>query len=435
MRTQWFRMLPICASARALYAQTFGGITGEVRDAQGATVPAAEVTLINAETNVSRKTVTNEEGLYSFPSVPPGRYDVRVTKAGLQIGRPKRRRDPGPAERPHRFRTAARPGIANRSRYRRRPRCCPPKTRPSAPSSKTSGSSSCRSTAATTCSWCRCRRTSATVSAAPARRARGRAATAPTRTSRSAGQRSNFNNFTLDGVNNTDPNFNTYVVLPSIDALQEFKVQTGVYPAEFGRQATQINVSTKSGQQRLSRHAVRVPAQRQAGCQATTRSPPARPPKDPFKWNQYGFTLGGPVRIPKLFNGREQAVLHGELRGVPAAPAGAGDSTACRPSAMRTGNFSELPGRRVHLRSQHPRRECRRHGHGDALSRQHHSRQPHRSDARRSCWSSIPAPNLPNAALCATTTRSVAGPPDQQGPVHAPHGLRRIVQIAVVRPL
>src|SRR3954447_8311954 len=62
-----------------------------------------------------------------------------------------------------------------------------------------------------------------------------------------AGQRTNFNHYTLDGVENTDPNFNTFVVMPSIDALQEFKVQTGIYPAEFGRQTTQINVLTKSG--------------------------------------------------------------------------------------------------------------------------------------------------------------------------------------------
>ncbi len=62
-----------------------------------------------------------------------------------------------------------------------------------------------------------------------------------------AGQRIMFDHFTLDGVENTDPNFNTYVILPSVDALQEFKVQTGVYPAEFGRNATQINVLTKSG--------------------------------------------------------------------------------------------------------------------------------------------------------------------------------------------
>src|SRR5260370_678547 len=50
------------------------------------------------------------------------------------------------------------------------------------------------------------------------------------------GQRTNFNHYTLDGVENTDPNFNTFAVRPSIDALQEFKVQTGVYPAEFGRE-------------------------------------------------------------------------------------------------------------------------------------------------------------------------------------------------------
>ena len=61
------------------------------------------------------------------------------------------------------------------------------------------------------------------------------------------GNRIVYDYFTLDGVVNTDPNFNTYIVLPSIDALQEFKVQTGVYPAEFGHEATQINVLTKSG--------------------------------------------------------------------------------------------------------------------------------------------------------------------------------------------
>ena len=71
-----------------------------------------------------------------------------------------------------------------------------------------------------------------------------------------------FDYFTLDGVNNTDPDFNTYVVLPSIDAIQEFKVQTGIYPAEFGHEATQINVLTKSGGNALSRSAVRVCPQR-----------------------------------------------------------------------------------------------------------------------------------------------------------------------------
>ena len=62
-----------------------------------------------------------------------------------------------------------------------------------------------------------------------------------------AGARREYLNFTLDGVQNTDPGFNTYAVLPSIDALQEFKVQAGVYPAEFGHLQIQVNVSTLSG--------------------------------------------------------------------------------------------------------------------------------------------------------------------------------------------
>ena len=62
-----------------------------------------------------------------------------------------------------------------------------------------------------------------------------------------SGQRREFNYFTLDGVDNTDVNFNTYIFLPSVDALEEFKVQTGIYSAEFGRSASQVNVVTKSG--------------------------------------------------------------------------------------------------------------------------------------------------------------------------------------------
>src|SRR5262249_57500033 len=58
-----------------------------------------------------------------------------------------------------------------------------------------------------------------------------------------SGNRREWNNFTLDGINNTEVDFNTYLFLPSIDALQEFKVQTGIYSAEFGREVGQVNVS------------------------------------------------------------------------------------------------------------------------------------------------------------------------------------------------
>ena len=133
-----------------------------------------------------------------------------------------------------------------------------------------------------------------------------------------AGQRINFNHFTLDGVENTDPNFNTYVVLPSIDALQEFKVQTGVYPAEFGRRRHADQRVTKSGSNDY--HGTLFEFLRNDKLDAKNYAfTTARPSKDPFKWNQYGFTLGGPVRIPKLFNGKDKLFFMAQLRGVPPA--------------------------------------------------------------------------------------------------------------------
>ena len=119
------------------------------------------------------------------------------------------------------------------------------------------------------------------------------------------GNRIVFDYFTLDGVVNTDLNFNTYIVLPSIDAIQEFKVQTGVYPAEFGHEATQINVLTKSGGNAY--HGSLFEFVRNNDFDALPYPFTAtRPGVSPFKWNDYGFEIDGPVVIPKLFNGRNK---------------------------------------------------------------------------------------------------------------------------------
>jgi hypothetical protein len=136
-----------------------------------------------------------------------------------------------------------------------------------------------------------------------------------------AGQRQVFNYYTLDGLINTDPNFNVYTFLPSIDAIQEFKVQTGVYSAEFGHESSQINVSTKSGTNQY--HGTLFDFIRNndldARLFAFTSSVPS---SAPFKWNQFGFYLGGPVQIPKIYNGRnrlffiarDQSPLHRAVR-------------------------------------------------------------------------------------------------------------------------
>src|SRR2546422_507815 len=65
-------------------AQTlYGGIVGNVRDASEAVVAGATVTIVNANTNQSRQTATNEVGSYSIPTVEAGTYTIRVTKEGF----------------------------------------------------------------------------------------------------------------------------------------------------------------------------------------------------------------------------------------------------------------------------------------------------------------------------------------------------------------
>ena len=158
-----------------------------------------------------------------------------------------------------------------------------------------------------------------------------------------AGARPVFNHYTLDGLENTYVEGNSYAFLPSIDALQEFKIQTGVYPAEFGREIGQINVSTKPGGNQY--HGTLFEFLRNSYLDAQPFAfTAARPPTAPFRWNQYGFTLGGPVWIPKVFNGHNRLFFMSNYEGfrqrkqlqlfsdVPS-------------NAMRTGDFSELPVR------------------------------------------------------------------------------------------
>lgn len=71
--------------APALAQNASGSISATVTDATGAVVPQAKVVLKNEESNISRETVSNNAGFFSFPAVPPGRYTVNVSAPGLQV--------------------------------------------------------------------------------------------------------------------------------------------------------------------------------------------------------------------------------------------------------------------------------------------------------------------------------------------------------------
>src|SRR6266566_2812482 len=69
------------ASAQILY----GSLVGNVKDASDAIVAGASVAITNTQTNQTRETVTNETGAYVLPTLEPGTYTVRVSKAGFSV--------------------------------------------------------------------------------------------------------------------------------------------------------------------------------------------------------------------------------------------------------------------------------------------------------------------------------------------------------------
>ncbi|MDQ2946057.1 MAG: carboxypeptidase regulatory-like domain-containing protein, partial [Acidobacteriota bacterium] len=125
------------------------------------------------------------------------------------------------------------------------------------------------------------------------------------------GARISQNNWTIDGADNVDRGANlTLLNYPSVDAIAEFRVLRGLYTAEFGRAAGgQINVITKSGTSGFHGDLyefVRNNAfaannffnnrnRLNLGTDGNARVPPLR-------YNNFGYTVGGPVYIPKLYN-------------------------------------------------------------------------------------------------------------------------------------
>ena len=228
------------------WAQTQGEITGEVTDASGGTVVGAVVTVTNPQTNFTRGATTNTVGNYVFPALLPGVYTVRVGAKGFQ--------------------TEIRSGVELQVQQTAR---IDFQLRVGAVAETievVGGAPLLNTENATVGTVIENKRIvelplngrnflqlvalSPNVNASFASAGQAGSRQGGDRSNQQlsvAGNRREWNYFTLDGVDNTDVNFNTYSFLPSIDALQEFKVQTGIYSAEFGREAGQVNVSTKGG--------------------------------------------------------------------------------------------------------------------------------------------------------------------------------------------
>lgn len=115
-----------------------------------------------------------------------------------------------------------------------------------------------------------------------------------------AGQRDSYNNFTLDGVNVMDTNYNTLTVSPSVDAVQEFRIIADGYSAKYGIvPGAQVDIVTRSGTNNL--HGSGYEYLRNSALDAKNYFDSADQPIPPYKQNQFGVTFGGPIKKDKAF--------------------------------------------------------------------------------------------------------------------------------------
>ena len=114
------------------------------------------------------------------------------------------------------------------------------------------------------------------------------------------GQRSGHNIYLLDGVKVTDELFNNLVINPSVDSIQEFKIQKSMYAAEFGGKASAlINIATKAGSNSFRGSLFEF--HRNDAFDSPNYFLPKNDPIPPLRQNQYGGALGGPITEDRTF--------------------------------------------------------------------------------------------------------------------------------------
>ncbi|HEX8187944.1 MAG TPA: carboxypeptidase regulatory-like domain-containing protein [Pyrinomonadaceae bacterium] len=304
-------LLCLAPAGAALAQETTGTITGHVTDAKGAAVTSAQVTIADPGRGFTRSYQTTEEGVYIAPQLPVGSYTLTVESPGfkryVQENIVLNVNDRRPvdivleagqvaetvtvvAEAPLVQESPTQQGLVNGAQVRQLPlnnrnfvqlATLAPGVASSMPSQIGFGGLSVVQLSIN-------------------------------------GGRTSAINWLVDGARNVDTGSNlTLLTVPSVDAIQEFTVLTSNYAPEFGRNGGGvINVVTRSGSNefhgtlyeflRNDRFNARDPFQTQpiTGLNKASGEPRFVPP---FRYNDYGFTVGGPIYFPRFGEGGRAA--------------------------------------------------------------------------------------------------------------------------------
>src|SRR6266581_827985 len=315
-RKLWFGLIFVALlfAATPLSAQVdTGAILGTVTDASGAAVSGASVTLTNQGTNAALTTTTAVDGGYKFTPVRIGTYKIKVSLQGFQT---VEKRDitvnvgadvvvdftlkPGSVTETIEVASSV-PVLATQD----------------ASVGQVIDSRNVNNLPLNGRNFTFLAQLAAGVNS-PQADTRGNAATGAFAAN---GLRPAQNNYLLDGIdNNSDTvdflNGTNYVVLPPLDAVEEFKVQTSDFSAEFGRSgAAVLNATIKSGTNNFHGSAWEFFRNDKLDAADFFENAGGRP-KGALRQNQFGFYAGGPVVIPKVYNGKNRLFFFGDYEGL-----------------------------------------------------------------------------------------------------------------------
>src|SRR5437773_550937 len=291
-------LLFLCLIAGMSYGQGGASVQGTISDATGAVLPGASVNVKNSGTGSSVELATDERGRYLAPVLQPGEYEIQASLPGfqtvsrrgirlavgqnavvdikLEVGQVTNQIEVVADANPINLTSAALSGLVNDKQIRDLP---------------LNGRSFQQLALLQT-----------GVNAALA--AGNDVVGGRTPKISINGARPEQNNFLLDGtdinnVYNKTPGSSAGVLL-GVDSVLEFQVLTNAYSAEFGRSAGgQINAVTRSGENAV--HGSAFEFLRNSALDARDFFDPKDKPIPPFKRNQFGATLGGPVQRDKTF--------------------------------------------------------------------------------------------------------------------------------------
>ncbi|WP_263358505.1 TonB-dependent receptor [Acidicapsa ligni] len=310
-------------------------LVGNVVDASGAPVTGAKVTAINHDTKVVYPGSTNGQGYYAITFIAPGTYDITVEESGFasltQTGKIV------PIDQA--VRTDFKLQVGSTSTSIVVSASSPPISTDDATLGETFDTKAVEDLPLIGHNALEVAATASNVMIGPSSSYSG---VPPGEDFIGAGQREIQNSLSLDGVSIMNNLISLAPARPSSDMISEVQMQSGNYPAQYGSYlGLHINMVSKSGTNDI--HGAVYDYVQNTSLNAHQFTDPVDSPKQIQHYNQYGFDVGGPVFIPKVYRGRDRTFFFGSYEKINQVQQSSGISSTLT-SAERAGDFSALGG-------------------------------------------------------------------------------------------